>query len=216
MKLFYRILVIIFMVLITTTTFAYFIWYKPKFRIPPHQAYLFKHSANITAFARLKTMADSLKQFASAHGYNDRLCFLADMSLPSGKSRFFVYDMVKDSVLLAGLVAHGSCDKGFQWNPFFSNKLNCGCSSLGKYKIGYSYEGKFGRSYKLYGLEASNSNAFERTVVLHSYGCVPEQETDPLPICNSRGCPMVSPGFFHLLSSYIDHSGRNILLWVFE
>jgi hypothetical protein len=138
------------------------------------------------------------------------------MSITPGKNRFFVYDLMKDSILLQALVAHGSCDAGFQTDPAFSNTINSGCSSLGKYKIGNSYNGGFGLAYKLYGLDSSNKNAFVRNVVLHSYDCVPEQETDPIPICNSRGCPMVSPGFLNQLKFIINKSERPILLWIFE
>ena len=141
---------------------------------------------------------------------------MADMSIASGKNRFFVYDLEKDSVLLEGLVAHGSCDKGFQQYPAFSNTPDCGCTSFGKYKIGSSYNGKFGLAYKLYGLDTSNSNAFTRTIVLHSYTCVPEQETDPIPICNSRGCPMVSPGLLNQLKPIINKSNSPVLLWIYE
>src|ERR1700744_705228 len=56
---------------------------------------------------RLKSKARDLQGFLRTHKYNSELCFLADMRLPSGKDRFFVYDLGHDSVLLTGLVAHG-------------------------------------------------------------------------------------------------------------
>ncbi len=157
-----------------------------------------------------------LKQFALANRFNASVCFLVDMNVASGKNRFFVYDMEKDSLVLAGLVAHGSCDAGFQVNPGFSNTANSGCSSLGKYKIGNHYLGNFGLAYKLYGLDSLNSHAYQRNIVLHSYDCVPKQETDPIPICNSRGCPMVSPGFLNQLAVIIDKSKKPMLLWIFK
>jgi hypothetical protein len=137
------------------------------------------------------------------------------MKIASGKERFFVYDLDRDSILIAGLVAHGSCDNGFQADPVFSNTVNSGCSSIGKFKIGKSYNGRFGLAYKLYGLDSSNSNAYERTIVLHSYKCVPGQETYPLPICNSRGCPMVAPGFLEKLKAYLDNSEKPVLMWIY-
>lgn len=124
--------------------------------------------------------------------------------MPSGKKRFFVYDTDGDSVLFGGLVAHGSCDAGFQTEAHFSNTINSGCSSLGKFRIGNAYNGRFGLAYKLYGLDSSNSKAYQRYIVLHAYDCVPENETFPLPICNSRGCPMVSPAFLQKLKPYLD------------
>ncbi len=74
-----------------------------------------------------------------------------------------------------------------------------GCSSLGKYKIGEKYRGQYGKSYKLYGLENTNSNAYKRAIVLHGFSCVPDEEIYPGVVCNSLGCAMVSispqPGF---------------------
>lgn len=132
-------------------------------------------------FASLKTKASLLKQYIVTNNFNFEICFLVDMKISSGKNRFFVYDLQKDSVLISGLVAHGNCDDGFQFQASFSNRVSSGCSSFGKYKIGNSYTGRFGLAYKLYGLDSSNSNAYQRTVVLHSYSCVPEQEVYPLP-----------------------------------
>lgn len=215
MKIFLRSLFIFLLLVCGILCFAWFFWYKPKFK-PTVSSYSNTVKKSSGEFNRLKSKGTFLKQFAVDHQYNSSQCFLVDMSLSSGKNRFFVYDMNKDSVLVEGLVAHGSCDNGFQISPGFSNTMNSGCSSLGKYEIGNSYNGKFGLAYKLYGLDSLNSHAFQRNIVLHSYDCVPEQETDPLPICNSRGCPMVSPGFLNRLKLYINKSERPILLWIFH
>jgi hypothetical protein len=166
--------------------------------------------------ARIKEKAESLKKFASNKGYNQKFIFLADMSMPSGRNRFFVYDLSKDSVILSSLVAHGAGKKFFSLLPVFSNQKESGCTSLGRYKIGESYAGRFGRAYKLYGLDSSNSNAFSRNIVLHSYYCVPEKETFPYPICNSLGCAMVSPAFLKQLQLIIDKNTKSILLWIFD
>ena len=164
----------------------------------------------------LAEKAASQRVFLAKHGFNTTLCFLVDMRLPSGKNRFFVYDLRRDSVLLAGLVAHGSGGSNFSAEPVFSNVDGSGCSSLGRYRIGYKYQGRFGPAYKLYGLDSTNSRAFARNVVLHSYTGVPERETYPSPICNSLGCPMVSPGFLRLLAPVIEGSGKPVCLWVFD
>ena len=166
--------------------------------------------------SRLKTSAVSLRKFIQKNHFNEKICFIADMSLPSGMNRFFVFDLIKDSVLLSGLVAHGSCDNGFQPDPGFSNKVNSGCTCTGKFRIGNSYTGKFGLAYKLYGLDSTNDHAFERNIVLHAYKCVPEKETYPLLICNSRGCPMVSENFLQKLKLYIENSESPILLNIFK
>jgi hypothetical protein len=165
---------------------------------------------------RLDQHRTALLPFAITHGYNTKIAFLVDMGLPSGKYRFFVTDLEKDTLLLAGLVAHGSGNHPFAVAPTFSNIDGSGCTSLGRYRIGAPYTGHFGRSYKLYGLDSTNSQAFRRNIVLHSFLYVPEAETEPYPICNSLGCPMVARGFFQQLEPLVDRSPRPILLWIFH
>ena len=160
--------------------------------------------------------AMDVKEYVQQKKLSSKYCFLIDMSQPSGRKRFYVYDMENDSLLFAGLVSHGSCNKRFLQKASFSNTLNSGCSSLGKYKVGYAYKGRFGKAYKLFGLEGTNSKAFDRAVVLHAYDCVPDSEVYPYPICNSLGCPMVSYSFLSKLSRLIDSSSKPVLLWIYE
>jgi hypothetical protein len=165
--------------------------------------------------ARLYDKATTAKSFAKQKNFNTNICFLIDMDLPSGKDRFFIYDMKKDSVLRAGLVTHGRCNELWNDGRRYSNTVGSACSSPGKYKVGNPYHGTFGLAYKLYGLDSSNSNAFKRYVVLHSHECVPEGEVDPLPICRSDGCPTVSENFLKTLAGLIDKSSKPILLWIY-
>jgi len=57
---------------------------------------------------RLQDKATELKTFLASpgHKYSLKLAFLVDMRLPSGKNRFFVYDLSADTIRMAGLVAH--------------------------------------------------------------------------------------------------------------
>lgn len=162
------------------------------------------------------TRANRLKVYAEQKGFSSQYCFLVNMNLPSGRNRFFVYDLEKNSVVYSGLVAHGSCNETFMSRPRFSNANGSGCSSLGKYKVGEFYRGKYGKSFRLHGLENSNSNAYGRAVVIHAYYCVPDMEIYPRVLCNSFGCPMVSESFFDRLSRIIDNSERPILLWIYR
>ncbi len=164
----------------------------------------------------INSHANDINIYAQQNGFSTKYCFLIDMSLPSGRKRFFVYDLEKNSVAYSGLVAHGSCNETFLSHPKFSNAANCGCSSLGKYKVGGFYRGKYGESYRLYGLDNSNSNAFKRGVVIHGYDCVPDEEIYPMVLCNSLGCPMVSYNFFDRLSRIIGQSEKPIILWVYR
>ena len=165
---------------------------------------------------KLETYCKTAKSFCRKNHYNNIVCFLVDMSLPSGSNRFFVYDIGADSVVASLLVAHGSCNTAFARDAVFSNEAGCGCSAAGRYRIGKKYQGRFGTAYKLHGLDSSNDNAFRRNIVLHRYTEVPVAETAPLPICNSLGCPMVSPASLTMLSKKIDGSNKPVLLWIFN
>jgi L,D-transpeptidase catalytic domain len=166
-------------------------------------------------FTRLKLRGDSLKKFIQKRFYNGRYCFLVDMKLSSGLNRFFVYDLQKDSVLQQGLVTQGS-GIGISDTIQYSNKPNTLCTSLGRYKIGKWYMGRFGLAYKLFGLDETNSNAYARVVVLHAHPCVPDLPVYPLAICTSWGCPTVAPLFLNKLKVYIDESVSPVVLWVFK
>ncbi|WP_153797693.1 murein L,D-transpeptidase catalytic domain-containing protein [Foetidibacter luteolus] len=152
--------------------------------------------------------------FVKQKGFNEDIVFIADLSVHSGLPRFAVVSLKQKSILHKGLVAHGCGSKLYATTASFSNTPNSYCSSLGKYKVGGKYTGRFSKSYKLHGLEKTNSNALKRFVVLHAYDCVPDEATYPLYLCNSQGCPMVSYAFLTTLSGYIDASKKPVLLWI--
>jgi len=174
-----------------------------------------KSSPEVNSVA-MNVVANEAFSFAAKNGYSVKYCFFIDMSIASGSDRFFVYDLEKKSIVTSGLVAHGSCNETYLSRPRFSNALKCGCSSLGKYKVGEFYHGKYSKSYRLYGLDNSNSNAYKRAVVIHAYDCVPDKEIYPMVLCNSEGCAMVSYNFFDKLSRFINNSDKPILLWMYQ
>src|SRR5688572_25287291 len=174
-----------------------------------------KKSLKEGTLKKMQLKATEARAFIEQNGYNPMICFLVDLSLPSNQNRFFVYNLKKDTLHNAALVTHGRCNQAWLEGRKYGNTVGCGCSSLGKYKIGYSYSGRFGLAYKLYGLDETNNRAFERFVVLHGHDCVPETEvTDE--ICQSDGCPTVSPGFLQYLKPIINASKKPVLLWIYE
>lgn len=147
--------------------------------------------------------------------YNQDIVFLIDMKIPSGKNRFFVYDLKTNKIIDQGLVAHGSGSETTTKGKLkFSNVPNSLSTSLGRYSIGNSYVGKFGKAYRLYGLDTTNSNAFKRDIVFHYYYDVPYKEKDGY-ICNSFGCPMVNKKYFERMAEIIDNSKSNILMSIY-
>ncbi|MFT3679890.1 MAG: murein L,D-transpeptidase catalytic domain family protein [Ferruginibacter sp.] len=171
-------------------------------------------SAASTELQRLTQYANAAKLFARRNKFDTGYCFLVDMKLPCGSNRFFVFDMQQDAVLESGLVTHGY-GKSSSSKINFSNIPGSNSTSLGRYKVGGAYMGKFGLAYKLHGLDSTNSNALNRFVVLHSHECVPSAEVTPQTICMSQGCPTVAPLFLSTLKTYIEKKERPVLLWIF-
>ena len=205
----------------TATTLGYLAWYRPTFKKEKHpRTTKYRETGPPGAgeyklpLEKLGNVSSQLRPFAGRKGYNTDIAFLVDMGIESGRQRFFVYNMKEDSIELAGLVTHGygSSKPGIE----FSNVPNSYCTSLGRYKIGASYNGRFGLAFKLYGLDKTNDKAFERFVVLHAHDCVPAGEVAPLPICESQGCPTVAPSFLQELKGYIEHSDKPILLNIYK
>lgn len=165
---------------------------------------------------KLKTKVNESVHFLNTNTtFNQDIVFLLDMNLPISSYRFYIYDLNKKTILNKGLVAHGEGSKIENSDSLrFSNVINSNCTSLGKYKIGTSYTGKFGKSYKLHGLDNTNSNAFERYIVLHAYTLMPTNE-NTFPVFYSLGCPMVSTSFFKQLEYYIDNSDKPILMYIY-
>lgn len=156
-----------------------------------------------------------IKDYIKGKNYNQDLAVFINFKVHSGKYRYFVYDLKNDKILQKAVVAHGSGSvvKNSQ-NLQFSNIDGSFQSSLGKYEIKESYSGKFGKSYRLNGLDPTNSNAMSRAIVLHSYGCIPDKESTD-PACLSLGCPMLSQNAFNQTAKYIDQSKQSIILYAF-
>jgi len=171
-------------------------------------------SPESTTFVNILTK--KINNYAIQNNLSTEYCFLVDMNLPSGRNRFFIYDLKKNTIINSGLVSHGSCNETFLARPRFSNATKSGCSSLGKYKVGEFYKGKYGKSFRLYGLDDCNSNAYKRAVVIHGYDCVPDQEIYPRVLCNSFGCVMVSYKFFDKISRIIGKTEKPIVLWIYQ
>lgn len=171
----------------------------------------------------LRKKAVSAKVFCKQHQMDTNTVILIDMSLSSGLKRFVVWDFRKDSIQMSGMVSHGCGLK--KWGtddskelPVFSNEIDSHCSSSGKYKIGTRGYSSWGIhvNYLLHGMEKTNSNALKRTVVLHSWDAIPNQETYPDGIAESWGCPAVSNDFMTALDKILKVKTRPVLLWIYK
>lgn len=171
-------------------------------------------------YARLKLKADSAQNYCKQKGLDAHYCFLVDFSIHSGKKRFFVWDFKGDSVKYASLCAHGYGKNGTVTKPVFSNTEGSLCSSLGRYKVGIRSYSKYGIHvhYKLHGQESTNSNAYKRFVVLHSFTPVPEVEIYPmhLPLGMSQGCPVISNQTMTQIDALLKTLKGPVLLWIYN
>lgn len=162
-------------------------------------------------------------EYCRKNKMDTNFCLLQDMKIHSGKYRFFVWDFKKNKIIDSAMVSHG-CGTN-TWSktyskecPEFSNEDGSQCSSLGKYKIGKRNYSQWGIhiNYTLYGLDNTNSNALLRTVVLHSWDDVPEQEVYPEGTPEGHGCPAVSNSFMKRLDKKLQVEKQPVLLWLYS
>nr|WP_294858905.1 murein L,D-transpeptidase catalytic domain family protein [uncultured Fluviicola sp.] len=165
----------------------------------------------------LPRQIESVRNYIKNKGalYSSQKAILIDMKIPSKYFRLFVVDLKTGKVISKGLCAHGSGSEIAGTDSLrFSNIPNSYMTSLGLYKVGGSYQGNFGKSYKLAGLEKSNDQAAARAIVLHRYSCVPDEE-QYYPICNSLGCAMLSENYFEELIPIIDKEAKPMILKIY-
>lgn len=93
---------------------------------------------------------------------------LVDFSAPSWQARFHLVDMI-DGKVASFLTAHGrgSDPQHSGWLKSFSNAPGSYATSKGAYLTSAEYQGKYGRSMRLSGLDRDNSNAEARAIVIH-------------------------------------------------
>ena len=151
--------------------------------------------------------ARALKQYAKKNGYDTTYAFLSNMGMLSNKKRFFVINLSTMKIEEAGLVSHGRGQGKSIYAKKYSNITGSRSTSLGRYKILGKYSGSYGEAYRMAGLDPSNKNAFNRNIVLHSMGCIPDSE-NRMPACVSDGCPAVSTKFLSVLQQIIDSSSK--------
>lgn len=119
---------------------------------------------------------------------------IVDFTQDSSKKRFFMIDLINETIIYNDLVAHGM-NSGETKAKYFSNDDNSHKSSLGFYSTAETYYGSNGYSLRLEGLDPGlNDNARIRDIVLHGASYVNENNISKTGrIGRSWGCPAVSP-----------------------
>ena len=158
--------------------------------------------------------------FCRKNKLDTSIAFFVDMGIHSGKNRFFIVDLHKKKIIHSGLCCHGMGKESTPASPVFSNESGSNCTSLGKYKTGKRAFSNWGINihYKMKGLENTNSNAFKRIIVLHSYDPIPENEIYPqhLPMGWSQGCPVISNGLMTTIDKLLKSKKRSVLIWIYH
>lgn len=141
---------------------------------------------NPVLFQKAKAALDSHRYQARARD----LMGIVDFSKPSSEARFHLVDLMNGTVE-SHLVAHGRGSdpdhSGFVER--FSNDFGSYATSNGAYTTGDYYDGKYGLSMKVQGLDWSNSNAEARAIVIHNaWYAEPEMIAQHGKLGRSEGC----------------------------
>jgi hypothetical protein len=115
---------------------------------------------------------------------------IVDFTKPSSDRRFYLLDTNSGRVT-THLVAHGrGSDPGHTgFLQRFSNVIGSEASSSGAYITSAYYDGKYGRSMRVRGLDPSNSNAETRAIVVHTaWYAEPEMILQMGRLGRSEGC----------------------------
>jgi hypothetical protein len=110
---------------------------------------------------------------------------IADFSMPSSEPRFHVVDL-QNGTVESHLVCHGrgSDPAHSGYLERFSNDFGSYATSNGTYVTDDYYQGKYGLSLKVRGLDWSNDNAESRAIVIHNAWYA---EPDMIPLHGQLG-----------------------------
>lgn len=162
-----------------------------------------------------------LKEYSHKNGLSENYAIVVDFSKSSGKHRFFVCDLKKLQIISSSLCAHGSGNGSTMTKPVFSNEIGSNCSSLGHYQItGRHKMSSSGLpSFRLKGLDSSNSNAMKRGILIHSAKIVSMSRFGifpfylPLDKRISSGCFAVDIDMMDIVGDLVDNEKKPILLY---
>ncbi len=172
---------------------------------------------------KLREKAKEAKAFCRKKQLNTDFYLVMDLQRHSGLKRFFIWDFKKDSIIHALLVSHG-CGK-HPWGrdqskdaAAVSNEDGSHASSIGKYIVAERAYSNWGIhvKYVLNGQDATNSNAFKRLIVLHSWESVPDKEVFPAGTPEGWGCPALSNAGMQIVDEKLTATNKQVLLWVIQ
>ena len=121
--------------------------------------------------------------------YRDKIAII-DFTKPSSEPRFHVVDL-QNGTAQSHLVAHGrgSDPDHSGYLERFSNRFGSYATSNGTYTTADYYQGKYGLSMRVRGLDSTNDNAEARAIVIHhAWYAEPEMIAEHGKLGRSEGC----------------------------
>ena len=137
---------------------------------------------------------------------------IVDFGLPSSRPRFALIDMAAGKIEMFPVThGRGSDPQHDGWLKRFSNAPGSLASSRGAYRTSDYYWGANGSSMRLAGLEADNSNADMRAIVIHgAWYANPDMIATHGKLGRSQGCLAVGESD---LDTVFAHLGEGRLIY---
>ena len=144
---------------------------------------------------------------------NPGVLVIIDYTKPSNEERFYVLDLNKKKLVYSTRVAH-SKNSGLEIPLEFSDDPNSYQSSLGFFLTLGEYNGAYGYSLRLKGLEENiNANAESRAIVIHGGDIVDDEYIKKFGFAGrSLGCPVLPAALTKEIVNYIKH-GRVLFIY---
>lgn len=171
---------------------------------------------------RYRTIVDTeFINKARQHNADTRYLILVDYSIPSNDYRLFIWDTEQDKIVEKSWCAHGFGGESTAENPVFSNTPGSNCSSLGWYLVdrGVGVSAHYGYKYHAVdGLDASNSNARRRQILIHPWSSVTHDYeariSQPMNLDGRcAGCFTTTDKGYKTIDRYAKSSQKRILLY---
>ena len=144
---------------------------------------------------------------------NPGVLVIIDYTKPSNEERFYVLDLNKKKLVYSTRVAH-SKNSGLEIPLEFSDDPNSYQSSLGFFLTLGEYNGAYGYSLRLKGLEENiNANAESRAIVIHGGNIVDDEYIKKYGFAGrSLGCPVLPHSLTREIIDFIKH-GRILFIY---
>ena len=144
---------------------------------------------------------------------NPGVLIIIDYTKPSNEERFYVLDLNKKKLVYSTRVAH-SKNSGLEIPLEFSDDPNSYQTSLGFFVTLGEYNGAYGYSLRLKGLEENiNANAEDRAIVIHGGDIVEDEYIKKFGFAGrSLGCPVLPNSLTREIIDFIKH-GRVLFIY---